>query len=158
MTILLRRQGPTWRSLNSVWVEPDPELLAEALFACRSAPEDERRKRAQAGWNLISSVFTWKCVAARTRDAVGVVSNLSIDVLRLPKVGWITTWNSRCGIAAYARSLACAFEPERLAVFANRTADLIAKDEPFVQRCWTKGGTTRSTICMNKSAVRTSTP
>jgi len=124
---------------DSVWVEPDPESLAEALVACRSAPEDERRKRAQAGWNLISSVFTWKCVAARTKNAVAVVNNLSIDVLRLPKVGWITTWNSRCGIATYARSLTCAFESKRLAVFANRRGDLIAEDEPFVQRCWTQG-------------------
>jgi glycosyltransferase involved in cell wall biosynthesis len=124
---------------DSIWIEPDVNSLAEALVACRSAPEEERRQRAEAGRRLISTEFTWDRVAARTKEAVQIVSNLSVEALQLPKIGWLTTWNSRCGIAAYARSLACAIDPQRLAVFANHTTDRVAPDEPFVRRCWTQG-------------------
>ena len=47
---------------------------------------------------------------------------LTAKDLHLPVIGLISTWNSRCGIADYARSLVCGIEPERLRVFATKVS------------------------------------
>ena len=58
---------------------------------------------------------------------------------RLPIIGVISTWNSRCGIAAYVQSLCCKIDRGRLRVFASRVAELLQPDDSFVRRCWTEG-------------------
>lgn len=124
---------------DSVWIEPDVDSLASALRDCRAADQTERDRRAQAGRDLMLSQYRWDHVAARTLAAVDAVRGLSTETLDLPKIGWVSTWNSRCGIAAYSRSLVSEIEPERLVVLANRTADLLDADETFVRRCWMQG-------------------
>jgi glycosyltransferase involved in cell wall biosynthesis len=59
--------------------------------------------------------------------------------LRLPTVGVISTWNSRCGIASYAESLLVGIDNTRLRVFANKVAEVVREDESFVSRCWIAG-------------------
>ena len=59
--------------------------------------------------------------------------------LRLPNVGWVSTWNSRCGIATYSNGLLAAFSPNRLMIFANRDASRVTWDEAHVRRVWTQG-------------------
>lgn len=52
-----------------------------------------------------------------------------------PKIGWVTTWNTRCGIATYTQHLAenagCIKK-----VFAPINQKLIAQDGNEVERCW----------------------
>ena len=124
---------------DSVWVEPDVGSLSKCLRECYQASPEERAARAEAGRALVHSQYRWDAVAERTQKAVADVRKLSADTLRLPKVGWVSTWNSRCGIAAYSQSLAAAIEPERLIIFANRNATLLEPDEWFVGRCWQQG-------------------
>jgi glycosyltransferase involved in cell wall biosynthesis len=124
--------------VSSVWTEPDVDSLVRALKECFSAPE-ERMRRAQAGCALVRSQFSWAQVAERTRRAVEQVGRLPASVLRLPKIGLVSTWNSRCGIAAYSKWLVGEIAPEKLVVFADRTATLVEPDEEFVNRSWTQG-------------------
>ena len=125
---------------DSVWVEPDVVSLSKCLRECYEATTDERAARGEAGRALVRSEYCWDAVAERTQKAVVEVLNFSADALRLPKVGWVSTWNSRCGIAAYSQSLATkAIEPERLVVFANQNATRLVPDESFVRRCWQQG-------------------
>jgi glycosyltransferase involved in cell wall biosynthesis len=93
----------------------------------------------QAGQAFVQSHFSWDHVAQRTRDAVSTVRRLSSDKLRLPTIGVVSTWNVRCGIAMYARSLVSGLAPERLRVFAGKATDLVGVDEAFVRRCWAPG-------------------
>lgn len=123
---------------SSVWTEPDVDSLVRALRECFSSPE-ERMRRAQAGCALVRSQFSWTQVAERIRRAVEEVSRWPASVLRLPKIGLVSTWNSRCGIAAYSKWLVGEIAPEQLVVFADRTAVLVEPDEEFVHRSWTQG-------------------
>jgi glycosyltransferase involved in cell wall biosynthesis len=124
---------------SSVWTEPDVGSLAKALSECFSAPAEKRMHRAQAGQALVRSQFTWTQVAERVRRAVEEVGRWPASVLRLPKVGLVSTWNSRCGIAAYSKWLVGEIAPEQLVVFADRAAALVEPDEEFVRRSWTQG-------------------
>src|SRR5690606_31255863 len=51
-------------------------------------------------------------------------------------IGWVSTWNTRCGIATYSQYLTVAIPPERLRVFATRRPELVAPDGGYVARCW----------------------
>jgi glycosyltransferase involved in cell wall biosynthesis len=124
---------------DSVWVEPNIGSLSKCLRDCYHASPQQRAARAEAGRRLVHSEYCWDAVAERTQKAVAAVQKLSADTLRLPKIGWVSTWNTRCGIASYSGSLTAAIEPERLIVFANRNATLLDQDERFVRRCWRQG-------------------
>ena len=125
---------------DSVWVEPDPESLAQAMRDVLSATSVERAQKAGAGQAHILSDYTWDRVAQRTRAAIARIRQpLTPKDLHLPVIGVISTWNSRCGIADYTRSLVSGIEPERLRVFANKVFEVVRPDEDFVRRCWAQG-------------------
>jgi glycosyltransferase involved in cell wall biosynthesis len=125
---------------DSVWVEPDPASLTQILRDVFAANTRELNRKADAGRALILADYTWDRVAQRTRAAVARVRHpLTTKDLHLPVIGLISTWNSRCGIADYARSLVCGIEPERLRVFATKVSGVIKPDEAFVRRCWAEG-------------------
>lgn len=122
--------------LDSVWVEPDAPSLAQAMRAVFKAPPDHRAHRAAAGQAQIRAHHGWNHVTARTRAAVATVW-ASAEAETLPRIGVVSTWNTKCGIADYARQLMG--EIPDLAVFANHEPDTLGADEPFVLRCWTQG-------------------
>ena len=125
---------------DSVWVEPNPESLTRVLQDIFRATAQERAQRAEAGRRRILPYYTWDCVAQRTRTAVAQVRNTSsTEGLRLPVIGLVSTWNSRCGIASYAQSLVGVIDHKRLHVFASRVAAPLQPDENFVRRCWIEG-------------------
>ena len=123
---------------DSVWAEPDVESLGASLRTVQRASSAERRLRTTAARRQVETVFTWPAVAERTKKALAwLESRPSIGLL--PKVAWVTSWNTRCGIAAYARHLACAIPRGQLHVFASHTGEPLEQDELFVQRCWQQG-------------------
>lgn len=54
------------------------------------------------------------------------------------KVGWVTTWNTKCGIAAYSEFLVKHF-PSEVVVFAPQADETVRLDEANVVRCWQAG-------------------
>jgi hypothetical protein len=71
-----------------------------------------------------------------TPPALPAVRSSSSGRLRLPTIGVISTWNSRCGIAAYAQSLLSGIDPARLRVFGSKVAEALHADESGTIR-WT---------------------
>jgi glycosyltransferase involved in cell wall biosynthesis len=124
---------------DSVWVEPDVDSLALLLREAFAAKPTERARRAEAGGSLVRARFTWDQVAQRTQSAVTSVRSSLLSGLRLPTIGVISTWNSRCGIAAYAQSLVSGIDPARVRVFASKVPQILGADESFVSRCWIEG-------------------
>ncbi len=135
---------------GSTWAEPDrADLVAalrEALAQARDgAPPPDRARSLAVRRRLDPAGF-----AARVRDAA--VSLLLSPPPRPPRVGWVTTWAVRCGIAEYSRQLldAVAGLPDGLGapvVFADdRTAGDVAgaaagPGAPRVVPCWALGDT-----------------
>ena len=124
---------------NSVWVEPDVDSLARTLSDCFKASPEERAKRAAAARGLVTGRYRWDRVAAATRAAVKKLCEHEDSGLRLPRIGWVSSWNSRCGIATYSQALTSEIDADRLVVFADRGAALVGADEVFVERCWNQG-------------------
>ncbi len=126
---------------GSVWAEPDPASLAQAMRAVREAPPEERARRVELARARILASFTWERVAQRTKSAVDAVwASASPEEWRQPVIGMVSSWNVRCGIAGYAQSMAAALAaaggPGRVLVFANRVGEQLQPDQDFVRRCW----------------------
>ncbi|MGQ3671967.1 glycosyltransferase [Xanthobacter sp. TB0136] len=123
----------------SVWVEPDVDSLVEAMKAVRAATPREVAQKIAAGQALLHQNYRWEVVARKTREAVAALDVLDSTMLRLPKVGWVSTWNTRCGIATYSQALLSGFPAENVILFANRNSSLEGEDTDQVRRCWTLG-------------------
>lgn len=124
----------------SVWVEPRVDHLVELLveFARRhrdgelAAWSAERRHAARA---LVESEHTWAAVARRTSRALDALDHQPVLAPR-PRIGWVSTWNSKCGIATYSRLLVEPALAGQVTVLADQGAELTAPDEANVVRCW----------------------
>jgi hypothetical protein len=53
-----------------------------------------------------------------------------------PRIGWVTTWNTRCGIASYSKYLVRCLSVGKVTVLANNALNLTEQDGPEVIRCW----------------------
>jgi glycosyltransferase involved in cell wall biosynthesis len=120
----------------SVWAEPDEKHLADLMRDVYLLPENLRQTRIQAGQQLLNEKFNWVQVADRMVDAakqwaVGGVTSA-------PRIGWVTTWNTRCGIATYSEHLIKNMQ-SHVSVLAAHTATKTAEDASNVMRCWSVG-------------------
>ena len=119
---------------SSVWVEPSVSHLTDLLRQAYEMPEDRRDRLTASAARQIAH-FTWRRSAS---SIVKCASALPGRTLASGPLVWVTTWNTRCGIADYAKHLSCNFETARMSVLASRTKDRVEADEPFVERCWDK--------------------
>ena len=54
------------------------------------------------------------------------------------KIGWVSTYNTHCGIAAYSKYLIDAFKYP-VTILAANTNDLVSAEDSNVVRCWNAG-------------------
>jgi len=119
---------------DSVWADPDISSLAQALSTVFGVPSAERRAKAQAGRELLLESCKWIDVAARL--VVFARSYLpETQGSPLPRIGWITTWNTRCGIASYSEHLIAQF-PQAVTVLAPYQQEKIRMDGSDCIRSW----------------------
>jgi glycosyltransferase involved in cell wall biosynthesis len=130
---------------DSLWAEPDRESLCECLRTLYVATEAEKAERTQAALATIRSRYTWDQVATRTIDALAAVDQQPAP-LPTPRIAWISTWGSRCGIADYSQHLITAFGAGQLQVFAPTDEYPEYEDPAFVHRNWQRGGDTIDTL------------
>ena len=72
------------------------------------------------------------------RYQVETISSVASGYFSNLHVGWVTTWNTRCGIASYSKFIAEYF-PARQTVFAPEAAWTVMRDDDNVKRCWQVG-------------------
>ena len=121
---------------NSVWAEPDLAHLAQTLRTVYALPAKKRQARSARGRDLLLSHYTWQAVAQRLVAATRSLANAPVK--SAPRIGWVTTWNTRCGIATYSAHLIHNM-PASVTVLAAHTAQLEQIDGHEVQRCWQAG-------------------
>lgn len=63
-----------------------------------------------------------------------------LNINGLPKLGWVSTWNTRCGIAEYSAHLLKEFQSNNITIFAPESNDILNVDGENVIRCWNQGG------------------
>lgn len=122
---------------GSMWAEPSVEHLAHLLQTLHTLPPAQKHIRCEAAYQQIRR-YTWPAIAHRTRRAVDAIRAQPAP-LPWPRVGWLSTWGSRCGIAAYSAHLIAAIPAEQRVVFApvSETPEFV--DAPFVHRLWQHG-------------------
>jgi glycosyltransferase involved in cell wall biosynthesis len=128
---------------ESVWIEPDVDHLAQLLQQFLTARVSDEawqtftQNRIKAALTHVSRNFSWDEVARRMYNCVDNLD--SRPVLRQkPRIGCVTTWNSKCGIATYSQKLLTPALKDTI-VLANINAELTAPDSAEVVRCWTAG-------------------
>ncbi|OZI41827.1 glycosyltransferase [Bordetella genomosp. 4] len=118
---------------DSVWANPKIDALRDAIRDVYEASAETRQARVNRGRELLLSRFSWQDVAGRivrnARDSAVAQASPA------PRIGWITTWNTRCGIATYSEHLLHCL-PAQVQVLAARNPELIARDGENVSRCW----------------------
>ena len=87
---------------QSFWADPCVNHLCELILEVFNSSDIAIKSKTSAGRKITSS-FTWEGVAKKNidfvRNQIGIYDNGAI------KLGCISTWNSKCGIASYAKNL-----------------------------------------------------
>ncbi len=132
------RQADThFHLLPSAWAVADVEDLATAMRAARTSDAAARQKMAQHGRELLLSKFTWESVAKRL-IAFYKSAESAKQPDRKPKIGWISTWNVKCGIATYSAHLTKGMANMPFMLAAKDPA-VLRPDSEEVMRSWTVG-------------------
>lgn len=118
---------------DSVWAEPSREHLAQLMRKVYELPETSRTIRSKKGRKLLLDQFKWIDVAQRLVTASTSLPE-SNQISNL-KIGWISTWNTKCGIAAYSEHLINAISQD-ITILAPYSDQLIVEDKSNVHRCW----------------------
>jgi O-antigen biosynthesis alpha-1,2-mannosyltransferase len=122
---------------DSVWADPDVAHLKHVMREVYETPQSIRERRILAGRKLLLEKFRWSNAAARMVEAARACALM--PKLPEPRIGWITTWNTRCGIATYSEHLVRNM-PSQVTMLAAHTDTMTAPDEAGVDRCWIAGG------------------
>lgn len=120
---------------GSVWAEPDRASLADAFRRAKASPPSRRLAMAEHGRALLMTHYRWADVTARSLDAVRRWQGSRAATQSGARIGWVTTWNTKCGIASYSRHLIEA-AGQGLTVLAPRQDGRVRADESFIRRCW----------------------
>ncbi len=132
------RLAPADSHLNlsdSLWAEPDVAHLAKLLQKAFAEPKAIRAARARKLKDDLLARFTWSKVAKRQISAARQF--VSQPCFETPRIGWVSTYNQRCGIATYSEHLLQALNLP-VTILAPRIA-AAGKDPENVIRCWVEG-------------------
>ncbi|MCL3883927.1 glycosyltransferase [Marivita sp. GX14005] len=122
----------------SMWADPNPHHLAELMrnMASSSPPSEKDRIRTR---ELLLSRFSWDRVAERSLSALRHAACRPEPVP--PRIGWVTTYNTRCGIATYSEHLIRYLRLPVHVLAAHTDAPIVPDSdlELRVTRCWEEG-------------------
>lgn len=117
----------------SAWAGIKVDALAAAMRTAFLSGPEVRNAMAKRGREQLLGSFRWAHVAERLitcyRDLQLVAGSPQASV------GWISTWNTKCGIATYSEHLMMGFK-RRPHVLAARSENLLKPDDEQCSRCW----------------------
>ena len=121
----------------SAWAKPSIDSLAKVMVDAYSSTDELRKSKAKAGRDLLLKNFLWSDV---TQRHVSAVSNmLENKSNHFPKVAWLSTWNTKCGIATYSEHLISNFPSKDIVIFSPESDSEIVDDKNNCVRNWTLG-------------------
>jgi glycosyltransferase involved in cell wall biosynthesis len=123
---------------DSLWVEPDVLHLMSimrGLYAQSqtAAGHSAIKAKTQRARETIENGWYWRHVAERLLTAIDSRSDFSPTPP--PNLAWVSTWNTRCGIASYSEFLLQPFSLP-VVVLANTDSTPTGEDAATVRRCW----------------------
>lgn len=113
------------KNFNSLWAEPKLEELIKAM-----------RSMYEKDFMVQFEPATWK---DNFSNNIEFIKKLSGHTTVSPKTAWITTFNTPCGIAEYAKGLLNHYPDDQYIVFPPKTTLAIVPEvEAGLQRLWTE--------------------
>lgn len=120
---------------SSVWANPKANHMAELMLEVYNLPEIERKERSFAGRKLLLDNFKWTDVAQKNVEFIRYIAKNNDFSEEYAKVAWVSSWNTRCGIAAYSEHLVGKMQSD-ICIYAQRSHELVGVDSNNVLRCW----------------------
>jgi glycosyltransferase involved in cell wall biosynthesis len=127
---------------NSLWARPSIDQLVAAMKTVYRAgrPPDAATAFRSARGQQDALRLRWRDVAARVDEFVSYLGNRPV-MQRPLRLGWVSTYNARCGIAAYSEHLLEFFDKNafEITIIAD-DQEAIHPDPDNVLRLWSKSG------------------
>ena len=125
---------------NSFWVRPSIDQLVAAMKTLYRAgrPQDAATACRAARGQRDALRLRWRDVAARVDEFVAYLDNRPVMRRKL-RLAWISTYNARCGIAAYSGHLLEFFDKSafEITILAD-DQEAIGPDPENMSRLWSK--------------------
>jgi glycosyltransferase involved in cell wall biosynthesis len=126
--------------LNSLWARPSVDQLVAAMktvYRAGRPPDAATACRAERG-QRDALRLRWRDVAARVDGFVNYLGNRPVMQRQL-RLGWISTYNARCGIAAYSEHLLEFFDKNafEITIIAD-DQEALQPDPDNILRLWSK--------------------
>jgi glycosyltransferase involved in cell wall biosynthesis len=118
---------------GSVWADPDIDDLARAMREVFDASPEARAERPRRGRAQLLASHKWSDVAERLETNARSLSVRAGE--HPPRIGLVSSWNTRCGIATYSAHLFAQMDVAPI-VFAVHDEERVAADDANVVRCW----------------------
>lgn len=124
---------------DSIWAVPKKESLKRAMLAAYNQTAEDKKEMTSAARYSVLSKFSWEKVCKRLVNAVE-----NYEPAQLPsrlKIGWLSTFNTKCGIASYSKFFIDNLKSEDIIVFAPLLKGEEIVDEAAESSCirvWVK--------------------
>ena len=117
---------------SSVWAEPSKKDLTRLLKEIRSLSDEDIKRKTDAAKSTIENQYIWTNVANKNLNFAKLILRKSSS-FDTSKIGWVSTWDSKCGIASYSKNLIKEMSHiERIfGQYGNYQSDSLG-----VTRCW----------------------
>jgi len=124
---------------SSAWVDVNVDDLALKMKCAFETPLDERRQMAEKGRSRILSTFSWSSVAKRSISSLKALQAKFWEFNQQARIGWVTTWNTKCGIATYSQHLVNSMPSQYSMIFSPNGQEVIDKGNDDSLRTWCVG-------------------
>ncbi|MCH8621923.1 glycosyltransferase [Undibacterium sp. TS12] len=120
---------------HSAWADPDIDHLALLMKEVHGSTPEVITARTAKAYRFISENYAWTNVADRSMQAIAALEQQPL-LRKEPRIGWISSWNARCGIASYSAFLTAGMPRERLVYLSSHISERTARDAGNVVRSW----------------------
>ena len=122
---------------ESLWAEPKVDHLASLMRQAFEGREDfVSAAEIQAAQDALLAQFRWDAVGKRNIEAAK--ASIAAALKENPRVGWISTFNKKCGIATYTDHLLANVEQEVVCLADYGVEQPEHMAGPVVE-CWRQG-------------------
>ncbi len=127
-----------FKLFNSYWAKPDKKSLQETILKVFYADKLEIEKKTNKAKDYILRNYKWQDVAKRLKNSI---ENYEKPKKQKRAVAWVSSYNTKCGIAEYSSSLINYLKDDfaSIQIFANRVKATEINDllvEKGIERVW----------------------
>jgi len=121
---------------NSFWVEPSTDSLTYLLKEQTTLTQEQKNVKTNKAKKRALKEFTWENYLQQTLSFIKEIKQQK-RCHKKQNLAWISTYNTKCGIATYSEFLLQHFENKNIKIYANNSKEVLSNQkEANVIRCW----------------------